>query len=49
MSQKLRLTCTDCGQINHLPADKAASAPKCAICGHPLNAGKVAALDFRTL
>jgi len=47
--RKLRLTCTDCGQSNQLPADKVAAAPKCAVCGHPLNAGRVAALDLRTL
>ncbi len=49
MSQKLRLTCTDCGQLNQFPADKADSAPKCSVCGHALIDGKVAPLDFRTL
>ncbi|MCB1410371.1 MAG: thioredoxin TrxC [Rhodobacter sp.] len=49
MAQKLRLTCSDCGQVNQLPADKAGDAPKCSVCGHPLNAGKVAQVDFRTL
>ena len=49
MSQKLRLTCTDCGQVNQFPADKADSTPKCGTCGHALIDGKVAQLDFRTL
>jgi len=46
---KIHLTCTDCGQVNQLPAAKAAAGPKCAVCGHPLNAGRVAALDLKTL
>lgn len=49
MSQKLRLTCPECGQANQFPADRAASAPKCGICGHALVDGKVAPVDFRTL
>jgi thioredoxin 2 len=46
---KLRLTCTDCGQTNQLPAEQVGKGPKCAVCGHPLNDGKVAALDLKTL
>ncbi|MCC5999519.1 MAG: thioredoxin TrxC [Pararhodobacter sp.] len=45
----IRLTCSACGQINRLPAARAASTPKCGICGEALNSGRVAALDFRTL
>jgi thioredoxin 2 len=46
---KLRLTCTDCGQTNQFPAERADQAPKCAVCGAALNSGKVAALDLATL
>jgi len=46
---KIRLTCTDCGQVNQLPAERADKGPKCAVCGHGLNEGKVAALDLKTL
>ena len=49
MSQKIRLTCPECGQANQFPEDKAGAAPKCGICGHALNAGKVSPVDFRTL
>ncbi|GAB4265122.1 MAG: thioredoxin TrxC [Pararhodobacter sp.] len=49
MSAKIKLTCPECGQVNQLPADKAQAAPKCGVCGHALNDGKVAALDFKTL
>ncbi len=49
MPAKLRLICTECGQINQFPADKADAAPKCGTCGHALIDGKVAPLDFRTL
>ena len=47
--RKIRLTCPDCGQSNQFSADKAGANPKCGICGHPLNDGKVAALDLKTL
>ena len=47
--RKTRLTCPECGQTNQFPADKAAANPKCGICGHGLNSGKVAALDLKTL
>ena len=49
MAEKIKLTCTDCGQINQLPAEKIADAPKCAVCGHGLMAAKPAPLDFKTL
>lgn len=48
MSTKLKLTCPECGQVNQLPAAKAAANPKCGVCGHALNTGKVAQLDFKT-
>lgn len=47
--QKIRLTCPECGQANQFPAEKVDSAPKCGICGHALNDGKVSPIDFRTL
>ncbi len=46
---KIRLTCPDCGQTNQLPVEKASASPRCGVCGHPLNDGKVAALDLKTL
>ena len=49
MAAKIKLTCPDCAQVNQFPADKAAAAPKCGICGHALNDGKVAKLDLKTL
>lgn len=49
MPAKTRLTCTECGQVNQFPADKVQSTPKCGVCGHGLNTGKVAQLDFKTL
>ncbi|WP_417599533.1 thioredoxin TrxC [Pararhodobacter oceanensis] len=49
MSAKIKLTCSDCGQVNQFPADKAGAAPKCGVCGAALGLGKVAALDFKTL
>ena len=45
----IRLTCPECGQVNRLPAARAAAGPKCGICGHALNGGRVAALDLKTL
>lgn len=45
----LHLTCTDCGQVNRLPRDRAAAGPKCAVCGQALNDGRVAELDAATL
>ncbi|MCB1397015.1 MAG: thioredoxin TrxC [Rhodobacteraceae bacterium] len=49
MAAKTRLTCTECGQVNQFPAEKSTDHPKCGVCGHDLNNGKVAQLDFRTL
>lgn len=45
MAEKLKLTCLDCGQGNHVPADKLGAGPKCGICGAALVSGKVAALE----
>lgn len=47
--RKTRLTCPECGQSNQLPAHRAAANPKCGVCGHELNSGRVAALDLKTL
>jgi len=47
--RKIRLTCPECGQSNQFSTDKADANPKCGICGHALNDGKVAALDLKTL
>ena len=48
-TQKIRLTCPECGQANQFPVEKADAAPKCGVCGHALNDGKVSPIDFRTL
>ena len=45
----LTLTCTECGQRNRLPVERAGQAPKCAVCGHALNDGRVHPMDFATL
>lgn len=39
------MTCLNCGQINRVPGDRLASAPKCGTCGAALADGRVAALD----
>lgn len=44
-----KLTCLSCGQVNRVPVDKLAAAPKCGVCGAPLMAGKPVAVDFTTL
>ncbi|WP_068301205.1 thioredoxin TrxC [Pararhodobacter sp. CCB-MM2] len=49
MAAKIKLTCPECAQVNQFPADKAGAVPKCGICGHALNDGKVAKLDLKTL
>ena len=41
----LKLSCTTCGQMNRLPADRLSRGPKCAICGAALTGPKVAELD----
>lgn len=45
MPEAVKLICHDCGQANRVPAAKLSAAPKCGVCGAPLAAGKVAALD----
>lgn len=49
MAKTVKLTCLDCGQANRVPATRLGAAPKCGVCGAGLVAGKVAALDLRTL
>ena len=49
MAEKLKLTCLECAQVNAVPAEKLASAPKCGICGAALMPGKPLAVDFNTL
>ena len=49
MSTRIKVTCTECGQVNQLPTNKIDANPNCGICGAGLNGGKVAALDFQTL
>lgn len=49
MADAVRLTCLDCGQSNRVPMAKLEAGPKCGVCGAALVAGKVAALDLRTL
>ncbi|MDH5453419.1 MAG: thioredoxin TrxC [Paracoccaceae bacterium] len=46
MDEKLKLTCTACGQMNRVPAARLQDAPKCAVCGAALAAGKVSELDL---
>lgn len=41
----MKMTCLNCGQINRVPGDRLASAPKCGTCGAALADGRVAALD----
>jgi thioredoxin 2 len=40
-----KLTCLDCGQVNRVPQDRLAAAPKCGTCGAALMSGKVAEID----
>jgi thioredoxin 2 len=47
MAAMHKLTCLDCGQANRVAADRA--APKCGVCGAPLVAPRVAAIDLATL
>ncbi|TCP44151.1 thioredoxin TrxC [Rhodovulum marinum] len=49
MAAGLKLTCTECGAVNRVPADKLDAGPKCGTCGGRLAAGKVAEIDFATL
>lgn len=45
----LKVTCLDCGQVNRVPAERLADAPKCARCGTPLLPAKPVEVDFATL
>ncbi len=49
MTQAARLTCTQCGQANRVPAEKLGAGPKCGICGAKLADGSVGELDMPTL
>lgn len=43
----LKLACTICGQMNRVPAERLAAAPRCGSCGEALAPGKVLELDAR--
>ena len=43
----VKLCCATCGQMNRVPADRLAQAPKCGHCGDPLDDGRVYELDGR--
>ena len=45
----VKLCCATCGQMNRVPADRLAQAPKCGHCGDPLDDGRVYELDGRSL
>ncbi len=47
MTEKLKLTCLACGQVNRVPAAKLDVGPKCAKCGGSLAGSDVAAFDVR--
>ncbi|MCO8145165.1 thioredoxin domain-containing protein [Rhodovulum tesquicola] len=49
MGAGVKLTCTDCGTVNRVPADKLGAGPKCGTCGARLVPGKPAEIDFQTL
>ena len=44
----VKLCCANCGQMNRVPADRLAQAPKCGHCGDPLDDGRVYELDGRS-
>ena len=48
MTQAMKVTCLDCGQVNRVPTDKLATA-KCGTCGSKLVSAKVTEVDFATL
>ncbi|GAB4382271.1 thioredoxin TrxC [Albidovulum sp.] len=48
MSDAVKLTCLACEQTNRVPLARIGEGPKCATCGAPLVAGKVAEIDLRT-
>lgn len=45
----VKLTCLSCAQVNRVPEEKLADAPKCGVCGAALMAAKPVAVDFDTL
>lgn len=45
MAQSVKLTCAACGQMNRVPVERLAQAPKCGICGAGLANGQVMDLD----
>lgn len=45
MSDAVKLCCTACGQMNRVPNDRLAMAPKCGVCGKALDDGRVHELD----
>ncbi len=45
----LKVTCLDCGQVNRVPGDRIAEAPKCARCGTGLISNKAVEVDLATL
>ncbi|TMV58343.1 thioredoxin TrxC [Thioclava sp. BHET1] len=49
MGESVTLTCTDCGQLNRLPAEKISASAQCGICGAKLVDGRVAAVDMAVL
>ena len=48
MAETLKLCCTECGQMNRVPAERAKQGPKCGTCGAPLADGKPMTLDAKT-
>ena len=44
----VKLCCATCGQMNRVPADRLAQAPKCGHCGDPLDDGRVFELDAKS-
>ena len=49
MGESVTLTCTDCGQLNRLPAEKIGPSAQCGICWEKLVDSRVAAVDMAVL
>ncbi len=49
MAEAVKLTCTQCGQANRIPAERLTAGPKCGVCGAKLADGAVGELDMPTL
>ncbi len=45
MDATVKLCCAACGQMNRVPVERLASAPKCGACGEPLDDGRVHEFD----